>query len=80
MRKSELYSKACVGISHVLGCVRFGSIAVIQPLRVRASLNVCSTPGVHPLWLNWFHRTPIHTILDERLGIFESVRRQTILD
>ena len=51
--------------------VRFGSIAVIQPLRVRASLNVCSTPGVPPTCPSRFHRTPIHTILDEWLGIFE---------
>ena len=30
------------------------------------------TPGVHPLARGWFHLTPIHTILDERLGIFEA--------
>ena len=30
------------------------------------------SPGVPPLSQKWFHRTPIHTILDERLGIFES--------
>jgi len=42
--------------------VRFGSIAVIQPMRVRASLNVCSTPGA-PLWLNWFHRCVLRIIL-----------------
>jgi len=52
--------------------VRYGSIAVIQPLRVRASLNVCSTPGAHPDKSEWFHLTPIHTILHERLVIFDS--------
>ena len=31
-----------------------------------------ATPGVHPLAQGWFHLHPIHTILDERLGIFES--------
>ena len=29
------------------------------------------TPGVPPTCPSRFHRTPIHTILDERLGIFE---------
>ena len=27
------------------------------------------TPGAPPLSQGWFHRTPIHTILHERLGI-----------
>ena len=52
--------------------VRFGSIAVIQPLRVRASLNVCSTPGAPPTYSIWFHLGLLHTILDERLDIFEN--------
>ena len=39
--------------------VRYGSIAVIQPLRVRASLNVCSTPGAPP---TCFYLVPSRTI------------------
>jgi len=29
-------------------------------------------PGIHPLALGWFHITPIHTVVDERLGLSEN--------